>query len=377
MRQYIIHAILFVVVLITTTLAGAEWISGKFLFIPETEFSWRDFFNAMAFSVPFIGILTVHEFGHYFTAQWHRVKVTLPYYMPFWFGFLPLIGLPPIPSIGTMGAFIRIKERLTTREQFFDIGIAGPLAGFAVAIGVLYYGFTHLPPPEYIYEIHPEYQEYGLDYAKYVYQDIEGSFRLGSNLTFMFFEQFVVTQPDLIPNSYELIHYPWLFAGYLALFFTALNLLPIGQLDGGHILYGLVGNKTFRVISAVLFLLFVTYAGLGIISPFDPLDDLLWAIPLYVGFLYFVLTGLDPEPQNRLVIALGIFTLQFLLVYFDPGLRGYQGWLVFALLIGRFLGVYHPPAMQDEPLDTNRKILGWISLIVFLISFSPQPFIFD
>jgi len=377
MRQYIIHIILFVAALVTTTLAGAEWVSGKFLFVPETNFAWGDFLHAMSFSVPFIGILTVHEFGHYFMAQWHRVKVSLPYYMPFWFGFFPLIGLPFIPSLGTMGAFIRIKERLTTREQFFDIGIAGPLAGFVVAMGVLYYGFTHLPPPEYIYEIHPEYQEYGLDYAKYVYQDVEGSFRLGTNLTFMAFEQFVVTRPELVPNSYELIHYPWLFAGYLALFFTALNLLPIGQLDGGHILYGLVGNKAFRVISAGLFLIFVAYAGLGVISPFHPLDDLLWEIPLYVGFLYFVLSSIDQDPRNRLVIALGIFTLQFLVTYFDPGLTGYQGWLLFAFIIGRFLGVYHPLAIEDQPLDSNRRILGWISLIVFLISFSPQPFIFD
>lgn len=377
MRHYIIHIILFVAVLLTTTLAGAEWVSGKFLFIPETEFTWPDFVQALTFSVPFIGILTVHEFGHYFTAQWHRVKVSLPYYMPFWFGFLPLIGLPPIPSLGTAGAFIRIKEPLTTRQQFFDIGIAGPLAGFVVALGVLYYGFTHLPPPEYIFEIHPEYQEYGLDYANYVYQDLEGSPRLGNNLAFMFFERFVVDRPELMPNPYELIHYPWLFAGYLALFFTALNLLPIGQLDGGHILYGLVGYKAFRVISAGLFLLFVTYAGLGVISPFDLVDDLLWEIPIYIGFLYFVLSGIDRDPRNRLVGALGIFTLQFLLVYLDPGIRGYPGWLLFAFLIGRFLGVYHPAALQDQPLDTNRRILGWIALIVFLISFSPQPFIFD
>ncbi len=377
MRQYLVHITLFLTVLLTTTLAGAEWVSGKFIFNPETEFGWSDFIRALAFSVPFLGILTVHEFGHYFTAQWHRVKVSLPYYMPFWFGFLPLIGLPPVPSIGTVGAFIRIKERLTSRKQFFDIGIAGPLAGFVMAIGVLYYGFTHLPPPEYIFEIHPEYQEYGLDYASYVYENQEGTFRLGTNLIFLFFEHYVVEHSELIPNGYELIHYPWLFAGYLAIFFTALNLLPIGQLDGGHILYGLVGFRTFRIISAVLFLGFVGYAGLGIISPFHPLDSLLWQIPLYVGFLYFVLYGLDPEPKNRLVIALGIFTLQFLLVYLDPELRGYQGWLLLAFLIGRFLGVYHPPAMEDQPLDSNRKILGWLSLIVFLISFTPQPFIFE
>jgi len=376
MRQYLIHIALFSAVVLTTTLAGAEWISGKFLFIPETEFAWGDFVNALAFSVPFLGILTVHEFGHYFTAQWHRVKVTLPYFLPFWFGFFPLIGLPPLPSLGTAGAFIRIKEGLTSRKQFFDIGIAGPLAGFVVALVVLYYGFTHLPPPEYVYQIHPEYEEFGLDYADHVYQDQQG-FRLGTNLIFMFFEKYVLDQPERMPNPYELIHYPWLFAGYLALFWTALNLLPIGQLDGGHILYGLVGNKTFRIISAGIFLIFVAYAGLGLVSPFHPIDDLLWEIPLAVGFLYLVFSRLDQDPGNRLAIALGIFTLQFVLIYFDPEIHGYEGWLLFALLIGRFLGVYHPTAIEDTPLDNNRQILGWISLLVFLISFSPQPFIYD
>ena len=103
MRQYIIHIILFVAALVTTTLAGAEWVSGKYLFIPETEFSWRDFLNAMTFSVPFIGILTVHEFGHYFTAQWHRVKVSLPYYMPFWFGFFHSLVCHLFPPLEQWG----------------------------------------------------------------------------------------------------------------------------------------------------------------------------------------------------------------------------------------------------------------------------------
>ena len=138
----------------------------------------------MYYSIPFLTILTVHEFGHYLTAKYHNVKVTLPFYIPLWLGFIPL----PF-TIGTAGAFIRIKEMIHSRKQYFDIGIAGPLAGFVVAVLVLTYGFTHLPPPEYIFEIHPEYKEYGLNYEDYVYDLLPGYLVMGDNLLFMFFEK--------------------------------------------------------------------------------------------------------------------------------------------------------------------------------------------
>ena len=395
-KTHLTHAGLFLLVFITTTFAGAEWIGGKYVFIPETHFAWSDFVFAISFSGPFLCILTVHEFGHYFTARWHKVRVSLPYFMPLWFGFLPLVGLPPMPSLGTLGAFIRIKDRLTSRLQFFDIGIAGPLAGFVVALGVLYYGFTHLPPPEYIFDIHPEYYQYGLKYDQYVYENdfIDPTYRtismlegrpldnqrsilsLGKNLIFQFFESHVAS-PELVPNKYELIHYPWLFAGFLALFFTALNLLPIGQLDGGHILYGLIGYNNHRMASSLLFILLVFYAGLGTITPYDSLDELSWQLPFYGVFLVLTFYSMFPTLKNRILLAVSILAVQYLVAYFDPTIQGYQGWLVFAFVIGRFLGVYHPPANYDQPLDTNRQILGWIALAVFIGSFSPQPFIME
>lgn len=135
---------LFLLTFITTTLAGAEWIHGwLFLWVPE-PLGWNAFTDGLSYSIPFLLILTTHEFGHYFMARYHKVKVSLPYYFPFWLGFLGLM------SIGTFGAFIRIRERLRSVAQTFDIGIAGPLAGFVVALGVLFYGFTHLPPKEHI-----------------------------------------------------------------------------------------------------------------------------------------------------------------------------------------------------------------------------------
>lgn len=370
-KKFFIHLGLFVITLITTTLAGAEWQFGRFLGFEESPLTWQHFLEGFYFSLPFLGILTIHEFGHFFTARWHKVKVTLPYYLPFWFGF---IGMP---SIGTMGAFIRIKEYINSRTKYFDIGIAGPLAGFVVALGVLFYGFTHLPPAEYIFEIHPEYQEHGLAYADHVYEDNEGAFKVGTTLLFEFFKQFVASDPSRVPNDYEMIHYPWLFAGYLALFFTALNLIPIGQLDGGHVLYGLIGSRRHRKISAILFIFFITYAGIGVVSPYGKFEDLLYEVPLYAGFLYLVLSRLTASKKNNLLIAVAILFFQFFLVLIFPQLKGYQGWLVFALLLGRFLGLYHPQAYFDEPLDNKRKVLGWVALIIFILCFSPSPFVVE
>ncbi len=376
-KKILVHIGLFLITLITTTLAGAEWQFNRFLGLEESPLTWPYFIKGLYFSLPFLVILTVHEFGHFFIARWHKVKVTLPYYLPLWFGF---IGLP---SIGTMGAFIRIKEYINTRTKYFDIGIAGPLAGFIVALAVLFYGFTHLPPPEYIYQIHPEYQEMGLAYADSVNQNSETSFRVGTTLLFEFFKDYVATDPGSIPNSYELIHYPWLFSGYLALFFTALNLIPIGQLDGGHILYGLFGSRLHRKISRALFILFVGYAGLGVVSAqeffgqvvYEDSLDIGYKVPLYLGFLYITFSRISPSLKTNLLIVLGVFIAQILLTAVFPTFTGYEGWLVFGFILGRFLGIYHPQAFIDYPLSFKRKILGWLALIIFILCFSPTPFI--
>lgn len=140
---------LFVVTFLTTTLAGAEWMFGRFVFWGEERASIDDLIAALQFSVPFLTILSFHEFAHYFTAKYHHIKTTLPYYIPLWTGFILM------PSFGTMGAFIRIKSLIHSRREYFDVGVSGPLAGFLVALGVIWYGFTYLPEPEYIFQVHP------------------------------------------------------------------------------------------------------------------------------------------------------------------------------------------------------------------------------
>lgn len=366
-KTYSIQLLLFIVTVFTTTHAGTNLMG-----VPVNNFS--DFLTGLYFSVPFLGILTVHEFGHYITARLYRAKVTLPYYIPFF------------TLIGTMGAFIRIKSRLNSKKEIYDIGIAGPLAGFVVAILLLWYGFTHLPPQEHIFTIHPEYEKYGLNYADYVYEGRRDTssmlLAVGDNLLFKFFKSYVATHPERIPNKYELMHYPYLFAGYLALFFTALNLLPIGQLDGGHILYGLFGYRRQKIISPVIFASFVFFAGLGIFSnpvltedfiPFASFDNFMLFSVIYLIFLYMIFSKVSENVFTNLLFASGIFTLQFIQSYLFPSIESFSGWLIFAFIVGRFLGIYHPPALDERPLDLKRKILGWISLIIFIICFTPQP----
>lgn len=369
-----IQLLLFLLTVVTTTLAGAELIRNKSLLFGEDTLSWGDFVSGFEYSIPFLFILSAHEFGHYFTARFHHIRTTLPYYIPIW--------IPISISFGTMGALIRIQDTIWSRRQYFDIGISGPLAGFVVAMGVIWYGFTHLPEPDYIFQVHPEYAQYGLDYASHVYTADQGTFRLGGNLIYTFFVTYVA-DPARMPHPNEIIHYPWLMVGFLSLFFTALNLLPIGQLDGGHIIFGMFGNRNHRRVSRVLFTLFVFYAGLGVWK-WPPIVDLdaellltyLAGLLLYGYFLYLCAYSMMKTKSDRWLFAALMLVAQ-LSVHELTGWTGYSGWLVFALILGRFIGIYHPRVLDNKPLSTNRKILGWIAVVIFILSFSPEPFITD
>ena len=353
--------------LITTTLAGSEWVGNVSVLSSERPLTLEAFWKGFHFSVPFLFVLTCHEFAHYWAAKIHKVSATLPFYIPLWLGFLAA------PSIGTLGAFIKIKSPIYTRRQFFDIGISGPIAGFLVALILLYYGFRHLPPADYIFALHPEYIPHGLDYPQYVYTKAE-DFALGSNLLFFFFQHHVAASEAYIPPPQEWVHYPYIFAGFLALFFTALNLFPIGQLDGGHVLYGLFGRTWHRRISYAATLALIFYAGLGFVQPRAPLYDIFIGSAVYGTILYFSLHFVKNK-RKKWLLLLFIFCTQYGLTYLYPEASGYQGWLLFSLLVGRFLGVEHPPAQQEAPLNTARKVLGWAVLFVFVLCFTPRPFV--
>jgi membrane-associated protease RseP (regulator of RpoE activity) len=391
---------LFIVTLITTTLAGTEWTIGKFVILGIT---WEEFLYGFNFSIPFLGILTVHEFGHYFAAQHHRIKVSLPYYIPLWLGF---IGGP---SIGTMGAFIRIREHIGSKLKYFDVGIAGPLAGFIVAVFVLWYGFQTLPETDYIFEIHPEYEIFGENFEEKLvgldtvvlksslnperdgYDVLPDTIRIndpnrlsiqfGDNILMNVGRRYFAPSDRYVPSSSELMHYPWLLAGFLALFFTALNLLPIGQLDGGHVIFGLFGPKYHPTISRVIFTIFVFYTGLGWVSSEDLVNtsmegigQFVFTLAFYLLLLYISAYSVFKSPRDRLMYATVILAVQYFVASIFQ-LEGYNGWMLFSVLIGRFLGVDHPPVYDNRDIGTTRKIIGWIALIVFIISFSPEPLI--
>ncbi|MEO5979440.1 MAG: site-2 protease family protein [Chryseolinea sp.] len=369
-RRVLLQILLFLTTLVTTTIAGAEWSYGKSIYMPG--YSWADFASGFNFSVPFLLILTVHEFGHYFTARYYKIDVTLPYYIP----------LPPLPLwIGTMGAVIRLKSRVHSKKQNFDIGIAGPLAGFVMTLIVLFYGFKTLPEPEYIYTIHPEYKAYGLNYAEKVYTNQSDSvmdIAIGKNLLFHFFESYVA-EPGRVPNVHEVMHYPTLLAGFLSLIFTCMNLFPIGQLDGGHVSYGLLGFKLYKLVGTVCFLGLLLYSGLGFIDIYPPPTDTTGALSLTylilgsLFFLYLVLQCLRLSKRDTLMYALIFLAFFIVMGRLFPDVKGYSGWLLFVFVIGKFIGIEHPPAEIEEPLDTTRIILGWIAIFILIISFSPAP----
>ncbi|MBC7451617.1 MAG: site-2 protease family protein, partial [Cytophagales bacterium] len=373
----------------------------------------------LTYAILFLGILSIHEFGHYYFAKRNNVDASLPYYLPMY--------LPGIPSIGTFGAFIRMKSLVFSKRGIFDIGIAGPLAGFAAALLVLTYGFATLPEKEYIYSVHPDYAAFQGDYDNHVYtyeylkhssdsiidrryeedslkyltkhatdsflkKPVKEEYKkefielaTGKNILFWLFEKIFAYQGEKIPNSYEMFHYPFLFAGYLALFFTALNLMPIGQLDGGHVIYGLFGYEKHKKISVVIFILFIGIGGVGVFK-----DNLLGVnffmsgfaeqiefTIIYISFLCFLFGKIFQKFLDMLLIAVIVFSVHFLVEFLLPDITGFHGWFIYALLIGRFIGVSHPQALDESPLDMKRKIIGWISLVIFILCFTPEVLTFE
>jgi membrane-associated protease RseP (regulator of RpoE activity) len=372
-KRIIIQVVLFIATFITTTMAGAEWVYGRSIF--SKDYSLDDFYLGFSFSIPLILILTVHEFGHYFMAMYHRIKTSLPYYIP----------IPPIPflfSFGTFGAVIRLRERPHTTRQTFDIGIAGPIAGFVIAVILLVYGFKTLPPADYIYQFHPEYEQYGTKYPDYAYNydslkpgEEVMDLQIGKSLIFVLAEN-LVDDPTRIPNMRELMHYPLLFAVYFALFVTSLNLLPIGQLDGGHVLYGLFGFKKHKVIASVFFVAFMFYGALG--NPYVHLHmdswDLLLATIVGTVIVYFAFGALGLSRSDTLVLTMLFVALQFLCMVFIPDVKGYFGWFFLGLILARMVGIQHPPSEIEQPLDSKRIMLGWFAVLIFILCISPVPF---
>jgi membrane-associated protease RseP (regulator of RpoE activity) len=178
-----------------------------------------------------------------------------------------------------------------------------------------------------------------------------------------------------------------LLAGFIALFFTALNLLPIGQLDGGHIIYGMFGKKGHTIIATSFYILLVFYSGLGIAHavkdqyyyepPYNYVHAYMVVVPVAIFFNYFCFQGLKYSARDTLMISLLVFAVQFISTSVFPHIDGYRGWVLFGVLLGRFVGIQHPPAELEAPLDAKRIAIGWLMIVIFVITFSPKPLMFE
>jgi membrane-associated protease RseP (regulator of RpoE activity) len=263
---------LFLLTFITTVLAGAlqEGVN------PLTNPGLIP--KGFPFAFALMGILLAHELGHYLVARRHGVDVTLPYFIP-------------APSfIGTFGAFIKMRSPARDPKMLLDIGAAGPLVGVVVSIPLVALGLS-------LSEV----------------KQIEGQVgtTLGDSLL-LWLINWVVVGP--IPPGYDVVIHPVGFAGWIGLLVTSLNLLPVGQLDGGHVVYALLGERQNRISK-------------------------------------FVFVGL---------LALGVL--------------GWEGWLVWGVLL-LIMGFRHPPPVEWwVPLDRKRKVIGWLTIAVFILTFIPVPF---
>lgn len=296
-REWRLHGALFVLTFVTTTLAGVALAASDFtptdpplsglldylLYIPLAFLYYcvdlvkyalthsRALGEGVAFSLSLLAILFSHEMGHYLACRYYRVDATLPFFIP----------APPVFLAGTFGAFIKIRSLIPSRRALFDIGLAGPLAGFVVAlplsvVGILTVGPPLAPPP----------------HGYTVYFNDPPLFRL---LAWLF-------GVPLDPNSPI---NPYYMAAWIGLLVTSLNLTPVGQLDGGHGIYALFGARAHSLIGRIAFVTAVVLAILGF-----------WWFRSPSGFLFAVLLGIllrfpHPEPARmeplgtrRLVIAL-------------------------------------------------------------------------
>ncbi len=377
-----LHLLLFLLTAVTTVWAGGVLTGREALY---AEFGWGAFvWDGLRYAFPLLLFLTVHEFGHYFAARIRGVDVSLPYYIPFPLPFLQ-------PNIGTFGAVIRIREPLRKTSQLFDVGAAGPLAGFVVALGVLLYALATLPPPEYVFGLggHESLKLFVDRFGAFPAQPLPdptglGRLTIGQTPLYWALTQFF---PD-VPPMHEMYHYPVLFAGWLGLFFTALNMLPVGQLDGGHILYSLVGPRWHGRIARAFVIVLLFSATLGLVADTGPLlRDLaayygypealggagVWVIA--AGLLFFFFRRLF-ENQRTAIVGLFVLVGASAVALRIGGIAeaiGYSGWFFWCLLIVTLIKVDHPPVLQPEPLTPTRRALGWLSLALLVLCFSFKP----
>jgi membrane-associated protease RseP (regulator of RpoE activity) len=284
-----LNVLLFVVTCFTAFFVGLSW-SASYTYSDELTRDSQFALTAEAFSDPrviglslvyaavLIIILLGHEMGHYLTCRHYGIDATLPYFIP----------APTL--IGTLGAFIKIKSPITRKKQLFDIGVSGPLVGFCLSLPALVYGLS-------LSKIVPSLPR-------------EDTLIFGEPLLLKFISGLMFRNA---PAHSDLFLHPIAFAGWVGILVTAFNLFPVGQLDGGHVSYALLGPRS--------------------------------------------------KPLARLLI----------IVFFIMGVFFWIGWVVWALLI-LLLGLKHPRVFDEsERLSPARQVLGVVIILIFILSFIPAP----
>ena len=286
-HRYGVHIALFL-----ATLASATLVQLVDPFTPATWVvlkDWHVWALGLWYSVPILTILTAHEFGHYIACRIHKVDATLPYYIP-----APFLALT-----GTLGAVIKIREPFPNKRALFDIGVAGPIAGFVMLIPFLWWGVAH---SELVV----------IDHSK-------GALELGEPILFKLFSHLTF---GTLPDNTEVVIHPTGFAAWFGMLATALNLMPFGQLDGGHIAYAAFGRKARYISMATL----------------------------------------------ATALLLTVWSVS---------------WISMAIMMAAmafFLGFGHPHVIDEhERLDPKRTLVALLALVIFVICFTPVPieFLFD
>jgi membrane-associated protease RseP (regulator of RpoE activity) len=255
-------------------------------------------------AVPLLAILVVHELGHYVAARLHHVPASLPYFVP-----LPFVGL-----FGTLGAVITMDDRIRSRRALLDIGAAGPIAGMLVAVPVLCWGLSlsHVEP-----------------------RALTNYTQEGQSILYWLLKRLVLGP---IPDTHDVRLHPMAFAGWGGLFLTMINLLPWGQLDGGHIAYALLGERQQRLARWIRHALLLPFAY----------NLIVLVIPVLVG-------------RSQQPFEAALMSSTFWLVWY--GVTG---------LMSRVSGPLHPP-FEPAPLDPARKVVGALCLLLFVLLFLPTP----
>jgi len=280
------HVVLFILTLITTTLAGADFYASYASDLGNRAVEGSAvslLLHGTTYSFAILAILGAHEFGHYFACRYYGVDASLPYFIPFWIPFAPLPG--------TLGAVIRIRQPISSKRQFFDIGIAGPIAGFLVLVPLLVIGVAlsrvvTLPP------------------------DFRGT-EFGEPLLFSMISHLF---HGSVPSGQAINYHPFAWAAWFGLLATALNLCPVSQLDGGHISYAVFG----RVSSTITLIVTAAMVGLTVYSGAYLLWTVLVIVMLYAMGRHHPRTVDEAEPLDSARLWLAAFAAAMLVLSFTP-----------------------------------------------------------